>query len=297
MALELAELRSFLLLCEHRHFGRTATALHISQPALSKQIQRLEERLGGALLIRRSGGMHLTPAGALLQQRARSLIADADAAEQITRLALHGDAGVLRVGFGVAVLARGLPEIILRFRRRYPAVHLSVKNMSTSDQLQALADRTIDVGFVRLPVSTDDIEAVPVLNERLMIVLGKHHADVPDGLPALRDAPFILPCRADSVSFYDHVVRTCKAAGFVPKVVQETDVFFTALNLVRAGLGVSIAPSAIQLMRVPQIRFAETCIPEAEWSIGIAWNRCLGNSPVVTKFRSMAERYLSATVR
>ena len=125
--------------------------------------------------------------------------------------------------------------MILRFRRHYPAVHLSVKNMSTADQLQALADRTIDVGFVRLPVPTGDIETSPVLNERLMILLGSQHAEVPDGLPALRDAPFIIPCRADSVSFYDHVFRTCKAAGFVPNVVQETDVFFTALNLVRAG--------------------------------------------------------------
>ena len=297
MALELAELRSFLLLCEHRHFGRTAAALHLSQPALSKQMQRLEERLGGALLIRRSGGMHLTPAGELLQQQARSLIANADAAERMTRLAVQGEAGVLRVGFGIAVLARGLPEVILRFRRRYPAVQLSVRNMSTSDQLQALTDRTIDVGFVRLPVPAGDIEAVPVLNERLMIVLGKQHAEVPDGLSALHDAPFIIPCRADSASFYDHVFRTCKAAGFVPKVVQETDVFFTALNLVRAGLGVSIAPSAIQLMRVPQIRFAETHTPEAEWSIGIAWNRRVTDSPLTMRFRKMAEQYLTATVR
>ena len=116
MALELAELRSFLLLCEHRHFGRTAAALHLSQPALSKQIRRLEERLGGKLLIRRSGGIHLTLAGELLQQQARSLVADADSAEQITRLALLGKAGTLRVGFGVAVLARGLPGVILRGR-------------------------------------------------------------------------------------------------------------------------------------------------------------------------------------
>ena len=103
------------------------------------QIRRLEDRLGGTLLIRRSGGLHLTPAGDLLLQQSRLLIADADAAERITRLALQGEAGMLRVGFGVAVLARGLPEVIMRFRRRFPEVHLSVKNMSTSDQLQALS--------------------------------------------------------------------------------------------------------------------------------------------------------------
>ena len=130
-----------------------------------------------------------------------------------------------------------------------------------------------------------------------MLVLGRDHAETPDGLAGLRDKPFITPCRADSASFYDHVFRTCRAAGFVPEVVQETDVFFTALNLVRAGLGISIAPSAVQLMRVPQIRFAETLIPEAEWSFGLAWNRRLSFSPQMINFRIMAERWITPTVR
>ena len=297
MALELSEMRSFIALCEERHFGRTAESLNISQPALSKQVRRLEDRLGGALLIRRSNGLHLTPAGDLFLRQARLLVADADATERMTRLALQGKAGMLRVGFGVAVLARGLPDVIMRFRRRFPAVHLSVKNMSTSDQLQALSDRSIDIGFVRLPVTADHIEAVPLISERLMVVLGKQHEDVSDGLAGLHNEPFILPCRADSASFYDHVLRTCRAAGFAPRIVQETDVFFTALNLVRAGLGLSIAPSAIQLMRVPQIRFIETKVPEAEWSIGIAWNRQLPLSPLAINFRSMAKKCVTVHVR
>ena len=290
-------MRSFIALCEQRHFGRTAESLNISQPALSKQVRRLEDRLGGALLLRRSGGLHLTPAGDLFLQQARSLVAEAQAAEHVTRLALQGQAGMLRVGFGVAVLARGLPEVILRFRRRFPAVHLSVKNMSTADQLQALRDRSIDIGFVRLPVTADDIEATPLITERLMVVLGKQHADVPDGLAGLRHEPFILPCRADSATFYDHVLRTCRAAGFVPRIVQETDVFFTALNLVRAGLGLSIAPSAIQLMRVPQVRFIETKVPDAEWSIGIAWNRRTPLPQLAINFRSMAKKWVTTHVR
>lgn len=297
MALELAELRSFIAICDQRHFGRAAESLHISQPALSKQMQKLEDRLGGALLIRRSRGVHLTPAGAVLLQQARTLVAEADATERITRLALHGEAGMLRVGFGVAVLARGLPDVILRFRQRFPAVHLSVTNMSTTDQLQALSDRTIDLGFVRLPVNLEHIETVPLVTERLMIVLGKQHAEVPNGLAALRDAPFILPRRADSTSFYDHVLRTCHAAGFTPQIVQETDVFFTALNLVRAGLGIGIAPSAIQLMRVPQIRFAETGVPEAAWAIGMAWNRQIPLSPLAKNFRVMAKRWVTTSLR
>ena len=298
MALELDDLRSFLIISEQLHFRRAAEILHVSQPALSKQIRRLEDRLGGQLLIRRSRGLHLTSAGQVLLQHARQVIEDAESAERITRLALKGEAGTLRVGFGIAVLARGLPDLMLRFRKRFPNVDLSVRNMSTSDQTQALIDKRIDVGFVRLPIRMEDIETIPIVHERLMIVLSEqatHHAK--DGLAALKSAPFILPCRADSASFYDHVFRTCRAAGFVPRVVQEADVFFTALNLVRAGLGVSIAPSAVQLMRVPQIRFAETRIPEAEWSIGIAWNRQCPRSVLVENFIQMARKFLSSTIK
>ena len=296
--MQLDELRSFLVLSDHLHFRRAAEVLHISQPALSKQMRRLEERLGGAMFIRRSNGMHLTGAGEVLLQQARQVVKDAESAERITRLALKGEAGTLRVGFGIAVLARGLPNLMLRFRKRFPNVDLSVRNMSTSDQIQELIDRRIDIGFVRLPIWTDGIEAIPILKERLMIVLSDHAPySAKQGLAGLADAPFILPCRADSASFYDHVLRTCRAAGFVPKVVQEADVFFTALNLVRAGLGVSIAPSAARLMRVPQIRFAETRIPEAEWTIGIAWNSRSPRSMLMENFIQMAGKHLPSPSR
>ena len=297
MGLEIDDLRSFLTLSEQLHFRRAAEILHVSQPALSKQIRRLEERLGGQLLMRRSGGVHLTPAGQVLVEHARRILEDSASAERITRLALKGEAGTLRVGFGIAVLARGLPDLMLRFRKRFPHVDLSVRNMSTSDQLAALNDRKIDVGFVRLPVRRGNIATIPVVKERLMIVLSEQaDYDTKKGLAALRDAPFILPWRGDSASFYDHVFRTCRAAGFVPRVVQEVDVFFTVLNLVRAGLGVSIAPSAVQLMRVPQIRFAETRIPEAEWSIGIAWNRQGAGSVLAENFIQMARKFLSSAI-
>jgi DNA-binding transcriptional LysR family regulator len=298
MPLELDDMRSFLILSEQLHFRRAAEILHVSQPALSKQIRRLEERLGGQLLIRRSRGLHLTSAGQVLLQHARQIIGDAESAERITRLALKGEAGMLRVGFGIAVLARGLPNLILRFRKRFPNVDLSLRNMSTSDQTQALRDRKIDVGFVRLPMWAEEIEAIPIVNERLMIVLSEqatHNAK--HGLAGLSNAPFILPCRADSASFYDHVFRTCRAAGFVPKVVQEADVFFTVLNLVRAGLGVSIAPSAVRLMRVPQVRFAETRVSEAEWNIGIAWNRQCPPSVLMENFIQMARKFLSSAIQ
>jgi len=116
MALELSELRSFVVLANHLHFGQAAEALHVSQPALTKQIQRLEAKVAGPLLMRRYRQVTLTPAGEILRDRARSLLREAEIAEQMTRLAVNGKAGLLRIGFGIASLAAGLPDILTRFR-------------------------------------------------------------------------------------------------------------------------------------------------------------------------------------
>src|SRR4030088_543393 len=109
MALELSELRSFLLLAHHLHFGEAAEALHLTQPALTKQIHKLEAKVEGPLLVRGYRRVSLTPAGEILRDRARALLREAEMAEGVTRLAVRGRAGVLRIGFGIASLAAGLP--------------------------------------------------------------------------------------------------------------------------------------------------------------------------------------------
>jgi DNA-binding transcriptional LysR family regulator len=295
MDLDLGDLRSFLALTEQLHFGRAAGILHISQPALSKQIRRMEERIGGLLLTRHPRGLTLTSAGQVLQQRAREILEQSEAAERLTRLALRGEAGTLRVGFGIATLASGLPNLLLRFRRRYPTVHVSVRDMSTPDQIQALSAGEIDVGFVRLPIRVEGIDAVPIINERLMMVLSSHLAhNTKRGLAALSRAPFVVCSRATSASFYDHVIRTCRAAGFVPAIVQEANELFTVLNLVRAGLGVSLAPSSARLMRVPQIHFADCRIREAQWTIGLAWNAGRQQTAIVENFMRLAREQYGA---
>jgi len=295
MDLDLEDLRSFLTLTDQLHFGRAADILHVSQPALSKRIRRMEERIGGPLLTRHSRGLTLTPAGQVLQQRAREILDRSETAERLTRLALRGEAGMLRVGFGIASLASGLPNLLLRFRRRYPNVNVEVRDMSTPDQIQALSGGEIDVGFVRLPIRVDGIEAVPIINERLMMVLSAHAAyNTKLGLAALSRAPFVVCSRATSASFYDHVIRTCRAAGFVPAIIQETSELFTVLNLVRAGLGVSLAPGSARLMRVPQIRFADCRIREAQWTIGLAWNSRRQQTAIVENFMQLARELYGA---
>jgi DNA-binding transcriptional LysR family regulator len=289
MALELSELHSFLVLTNHLHFGQAAEELRVSQPALTKQIQRLEGKLGGPLLIRGYRQVTLTPAGEVLRDRAGNLLRESEIAEHMTRLALNGKAGLLRVGFGITSLAAGLPDILTRFRQRFPEVHVTMRDMSTPDQVVALEDGNIDVGFVRLPIEGAELVSAPVLEEMLVAAVPRG-MPYRGGLPGLRDEPFIVMSRSVSASLFDHLVRTCRAAGFSPRIVQEVSELFTVLNLVRAGAGVSLVPRSVSLMRVPGIRLMDTNLAEAKWRIGLAWRKLDQADPLVRNFVRLARQ-------
>ena len=280
MALELSELRAFLVLTNRLHFGQAAEALHVSQPALTKQMQRLEAKVAGPLLIRGYRRVTLTPAGQILRDRARSLLREAEIAEQMARLAVNGKAGLLRIGFGIASLAAGLPGILTRFRHHFPQVQVSMRDMSTPDQIAALEQGDIDVGFVRLPAERAELVTVPVLEEVLVAAVPRGMS-YRKGLSGLRNEPFVVISRSVSASFFDHLVETCRAAGFSPRIVQEVNELFTVLNLVQAGLGVSLVPRSASLMRVPNVRLLDTNQAEAKWRIGLAWRKLDQADPLV----------------
>src|SRR5437763_1361527 len=117
MALEDRELRSFLVLAEQLHFGRAANLLHISQPALSKQIKGVEEKLGGPLLVRNRRDVRLTAAGTLLYGEARRIVRDLDSLFDATQAAVRGEAGRLRVAVGIATIHSLVPPALLNLVR------------------------------------------------------------------------------------------------------------------------------------------------------------------------------------
>jgi len=289
MALDLSELHSFIVLADHLHFGQAAEALHLSQPALTKQIQRLEDKVNGPLLVRGYRRVTLTPAGEILRDRARSLLKEAEIAEHMTRLAVSGKAGLLRIGFGIASLASGLPKILTRFRQHFPEVQVAMRDMATPDQIEALEQGDIDVGFIRLPVERPDLITVPIFEEMLVAAVPRGMA-YRRGLAGLRNEPFVVISRSVSTSFFDHLVQTCRAAGFSPRIVQEVNELFTVLHLVQAGVGVSLVPRSTNLMRVPHVRLLDTGVTAAKWKIGLAWRKTDPSDPLVHNFISLARK-------
>ena len=285
MDIDLTDLEALLAVAETLHFGRAAARLHVSQPALSKRIRRMESSIGGPLLVRGYRDVQLTEAGRLLASRSRHLIAEASAALALTERAARGEAGLLRIGFGVASIFGLLPEVVRRFRRAHPEVQLHLRDMSTPDQISALVSGEIDVGFIRHRASDERLRMRHVLDERLAAAVSPTSGwNARVGLASVASQPFIIISRSRSASFYDHVLSVCATAGFAPRIVQEADELFTIVSLVRAGLGVSLVPRSAALLRLEGVRFYDLGMPEAAWHIALAWHRDSDRVPLVRRF-------------
>ncbi len=287
--MELSALRSFLMLAEQLNFGRAARLLHLSQPALTKQIHRLEEEIGGQLLTRGRHGAQLTSIGRQFLRGASALVADGDKLLALARRAAHGEIGRLRIGFGFHTLEI-VPRLLVRLRRGLPEVEITLRDMSTLEQIEGLRANRIDLGFVRLPVEGGDLETQPVIKDRLMLVSGSSMnlpADV--SLAAAKELPFVLISRERSPSMRQHVLNLCAKYRFHPRIVQEVPEATTALALVRAGMGLSMFSQSFGVTPMAGVRFHPLEDPEAGWTVGAAWRKGDQN-PILRRFLSMISR-------
>jgi DNA-binding transcriptional LysR family regulator len=269
--MELRLLRSFQAVAEHGHFGRAAAALHLSQPALSKQIVQLEEEIGAPLLDRGRHGARVTPVGELLLGEATSLLRHADGVLDRARRAARGETGALRLGFGVATRLL-VPRLVSRFRRAHPLVAVTLTDMSSPDQLEALERGELDVAFVRLPVHRP-LGVLPVVEDRLVLAVPAGRAAELARRPRqeLAEEPFVEVAPSRSSSLHAHVLRVCARYGFRPRVVQSASELFTVLALVAAGMGLAVVPGSVRTSRVEGIAYLALDVPEAGWRVGAAW--------------------------
>jgi DNA-binding transcriptional LysR family regulator len=274
--IELRHLRSLVVLAEELHFGRAAARLGIAQPPLSQQIQRLERLLGSRLFERTSRRVQLTDAGnAFLVEARRALLAVENAVEAARR-AGRGETGELRVAFAATVMFVHLPRIIREFRTRFPGVHLDLREMPTGPQLAALRAGDIDLGFVREPRPDPDLEIVTVMREPLRIAVNKSHPLAARATLAVRhlaDEPFVLFPEELAPGLYAQVMELCRAAGFTPRVVEESRELYTSVSLVEAGVGVSILPASVEKLGWRGVRYRPIPSAAAETRIAAAWRR------------------------
>ncbi|AOK19473.1 LysR family transcriptional regulator [Burkholderia cepacia] len=282
--MELKLLRTFLTVTELCHFSRAADALHMSQPALSKQIGALETSLGGRLFERGRHGAELTPFGERFLPDAQALVRDADEILARAREATSGQRGHLRLGICLSVLTI-VPKRVAEFRRRHPGIAVTLSDLSSAEQARRILAGKLDAGFMRLPPG-DELSSFKVIDEGLALAVPPQlrHTRVPADLDVLNEIGFIALQRARGPGLAAQIDRWCVERRFVPHVTQQAEDVQSVLTSVAAGVGVAFIPSRAQYL----LRDA-TVLPlpgkHAKWRVGLAWPSDR-DDPVTARFVS-----------
>jgi len=249
--MELRHLRYFVAVADEKNFTRAAERLHIAQPPLSRQVQQLEEELGVLLIEKGSRPLRLTEAGKFFHAHAQELLDKAADLKAMTQRVGKIDRK-FAIGFVASTLYGLLPEIVRRFRKRFESVEISFHEMTTMEQLQALKEGRIDVGFGRLKSEDPAIRRIVLREEALIAALPVGHRlaalEGPLKLADLVQETLLVYPKAPRPSFADQVLATFMERNLVPQQVQEVRELQIAIGLVGAGQGIAIVPQSLQGM-------------------------------------------------
>jgi DNA-binding transcriptional LysR family regulator len=248
--------RAFTTVAEELHYGRAAERLHITQPALSRQIRDLERALGVRLFDRTSRRVVLSRAGQAVLGQARRALTESDRALRLARLAARGEWGELTISVLPAVTLALLPAILRAYRDTHPAIGVTITESLDDEQLVALAAGRADAGFLRAAAAPPGIQLQTLLTEPVVAALPADHYLARHNQIALAELagePFMFFPRHRSTLAYDEFIASCRAAGFSPAIVQEAT-GISALGLVAAGLGVTVLAASYQALSLPGVR-------------------------------------------
>jgi len=251
--IDLRHMRYFIAVAEELHFGRAAEKLYIAQPPLSQQIKQLEQQIGVQLFVRNRRRVRLTEAGAIFLEQARRTIAQAEFAVSAAQSAATGEPGKIDIGFvSSATYHDAFPTIIRIFRERHPSVLLTLHEFTSAEQVEALRDGGIHLGFVRPPVGDDTLTLETVLMEPFVAALPSTHPLAGSPVISITDLKadqFVMLPRHLNLSLYDQIMAACQNAGFTPQVAQEAIQLQTITSLVAAGIGVALVPASLRNAR------------------------------------------------
>lgn len=291
--MELRQLELFVAVCEDLHFGHAAVKMHLSQPALSHQIARLEDGLGVQLFDRSHRRAALTPAGRALLSDAPGLLREAQTVTKHIRDVAAGRVGRLRLGFVGTTMLRLVPQVVQRMRVHAPDVFVSVVERSTAELVGRLQDTTLDAAFIyHLDSAYPNVQVHPLGTESVGIALPRGHAlsqRKAVRLAELADDDFIVFPRDLGPDNYDRLMDRCADEGFTPRVRQEAESIPTILGMVAAGLGVGFASETVmQTLRRDGVVFVKLR-PAPRVGVGLAHHSSAADPVVDTLRRIVAE--------
>ena len=259
--MDLRLLSYFLVVAEELHITRAAARLGIQQAPLSQQIKRFEQSLGAQLFRRRPRGVELTEAGVALRDEAASIFASIDRAVDTVSRASRGELGDIRIGLTTSACFHPFPPQAIRsYRRAHPQVKIQFEQNSTPGLIERLQASRVDVAFIRTAIGTPaGVTVVPLIEEPMVVALPARHPLARNRrgltLTSLAHEKFIGYPRAAGAGLYDSVIAACIVSGFNPDIAYEAPQIVSTLNLVAAGMGISVVPSSMQRLRLDEVAF------------------------------------------
>lgn len=251
--MELRHLRYFLAVAEAGHITRAAEMLGIQQPPLSQQIKALETELGIPLFSRHPKGVDLTDAGRHLRTEAARLLADFDAMQDRMFAFAQGHRGRIAVGFTSSAAAHAFtPEVLRVCRNRHPDIRLDVRENNAAEITEDVAMARLHCGFLRVPVSRPPgVVLEQLLEEPSLLAIPVDHRLAAGRLGAvalkeLQGERLILVRRPGAPGLYANLLAACAREGVEVELAAEVERMMTNLNLVAAGMGLSLVPASMQ---------------------------------------------------
>lgn len=263
--MDLRQLRYFVTLANERNFSRAADRLHIAQPPLSRQIQQLEAEVGADLIDRSSRPIRLTEPGRLFYEQAVQVLSRVDEMRMMMKRALKIEKRQFVIGFVGSVLYAHLPELVREFRRAAPEVDIHLVELVSLEQIGALKEGRIDIGFGRVRFDDDEVRRIILREEPLIAALPVDHPlarqSGPVSLQQLAEERIILYPRAPRPGYADQVIALFHDQGLEPKIAHEARELQIAVGLVAAEEGVCIVPVSVQKSRLEGIHYKPLAEP------------------------------------
>jgi len=284
-------LKYFVTVADEQNFTRAAEKLHISQPPLSRQIQDLEEELGLALFERGARPLKLTEPGRFFYDHARRMLEQSEQAVRATKRIAQIER-LLVVGFVASTMYGALPRLIRLFRAARPSTELTLVEMTTVDQIEALKQGRIDVGYGRIRLDDPSIRRELLRHERLIAAIPKEHelayTDKPVSLRDVARFDNLIYPRNPRPSYADQVLSLYRDLGVEPERIHEVQEIQTALGLVAAGMGLCVVPAGVHRLRPDEVIYRPIEEPQAVSPI-IMSTRLHDQSPDIDLMRGLID--------
>ena len=243
-------LKSFITVAKHKSFSEAARELHTVQPAISRHISALEVELGVILFNRNSRDVAITQAGEQLLKDATAILALTEQAKTQAKRAQNGKVGTLNIAHLSSACLSFMATLIRTYKSQFPKVHVTLFEMTATEQIEALNNDQIDIAFSRpLPSSiADEFISHNIYIDKLVAIVNQTHVlagKQSTNLAQLKTEQFIIFNRDEALGLFDETIILCKQAGFSPNIISQPRHMQTLVTEVAAGLGVAIAPYCV----------------------------------------------------